>query len=176
MKVIRTSDYRSPSPRDVLHIFVSEHDIRVSPEEYAAHMLEGPPGAFVAAFIYDLPEGMSEVEMSLEIRRRWMAGEAEQELHQAMLYHWMLMQLVQHPKAETVVQTTIPAPLSQAEVTNALSQLARHPAYLGQSIRVASRDGQWFELTAHGVLRRGGVGPMVPRGAGGGVNGTWTVS
>lgn len=115
----------------------------VAPEDTMVDTLESvrlqllQPGLLI---IHEIFESDGDLERAtLEAMRRQQAN-AEQELHQAMLYHWTVSQWGP-VRAHGTLDMDKPAPLSREEIVVVFDQLRQHPDYNHRTIIGTDRSG-----------------------------------
>lgn len=144
-RYLRSSIYANPTDPPVTT--VAPEDSTIDTLESIRHQLL-QPGLLI---IHEIFEGDDSLQAAtLEAMRRQRAN-AEQEAHQAMLYHWTVSQWHLVSAGGTLFMDK-PAPLSREEIEVVFAQLAQHPDYRNFHIVSVTRTGEMVHLI-HGQIK-----------------------
>lgn len=134
MRYLRSSIYISPSDPP-LSTVLSEAEAVDTLESARVRILQ--PGALV---IHDIFESDGDLGQAVAEAMERQRSNQQQESHQALLYHWTILQWVRTSERGMVLMDQ-PAPLSREEICVVFDQLAQHPDYGHRTVVTPDRNG-----------------------------------
>lgn len=134
MKVMRTTIWR-PDMTEGPTMVVRQSDMTVPLEEFG-----GGEGLFVFEDIFEVPGEPDTVACTMLAMGRRSPESILRERNMAMLYYWTFAQFrILAPGG--VMQSTEPAPLTEAEIRKVFRQLVNLPEYRGYTLATFAEDG-----------------------------------
>lgn len=151
MKVLRATDYASPSER-LATMVIRQKDANRPLEEVAQEAIGGPPRTFVVTDLFEVPDSEDTSLMACTARALERSDE-EREQNMAIAFFWSVEKMLPILKADGVLAAPDPAPLTNVELGAVYEQIARHPNYDRQLVQSMTEDGYLVSISNGHVTR-----------------------